>query len=344
MKIHFDTLKGLCNHVFVSLGVPPKDSEIISDVIAKADLYGFKTHGVSRLAYYIRRIKDGLQHTFTPFEVLRSKGGTAIVDGGNGMGQIVAYKSMSMAITKARKYGVGCVTAKNSSHFGICSYYSLMAANAGMIGVVFTNARPAVAPFGGKQPVLGTNPYSIAMPSLSHPFVIDCATSVIQRGHVEEWCRSGAKVPKGVSIPQVESPETLLAMLGNGNAALTVMAEHKGYGLSVAIEMFCAALSNGAYLSDLKGHYEGFNRKPYSLGHFFLAIDPEYFIGIDLFRKKISDIRDELKQSGESVLVAGDLEFEGIEERKSDIEIDNHVYSELQNIAAEFEFYLEKEL
>ena len=342
MKIHFDTLKDFCCHVFIRLGVPAEDSEIVADVIAKADLYGFKTHGVSRLKYYIRRIKDGLQHTFTPFEVLRCKGATAVVDGGNGMGQIVAHRSMSMAIEMASQYGVGCVTAKNSSHFGICSYYSLMAANAGMIGVVFTNARPAVAAFGAKQPSLGTNPYSIAMPSRSHPFVIDCATSTIQRGHVEEWCRHGTSVPRGVSIPQVKSPDTLLAMLQAGSAALTTMGEHKGYGLSVAIEMFCSALSNGAYLSQLKGHYEGFRGKPYNLGHFFLAIDPEYFMGIDLFRKKVSEIRSELKQSGESVLVAGDLEFEGIQNRMDSIDINKDLYRELDQIAIEFDFCLEK--
>jgi len=340
MKIHFDVLKNLSRHVFLSLGVPSEDSEIVADVIAMADLYGFKTHGVNRLRYYIDRIKDSIQHTSTPFAVLSSKPTTAVVDGGNGMGQVVGYRSMSIAIEKALTYGMGLVAATNSSHFGICSYYSLMAAKANMIGIVLTNTRPAVAPFGGKGPLLGTNPYSIAMPSTTYPFVIDCATSTVQRGDVEEWVRTRTVVPEGVSVPSVSSASLLLAMLEKGEAALTPMGKHKGYGLSVAIEMLCSALTNGDAMSQIRGHYEGVDGKPYNLGHIFLAINPSHFIKLETFKKKVSSIRAEIRESGDGVLVGGDLEFDGIEDRFNDIEISDHLYGELKEIAYEFDFYL----
>ena len=259
------------------------------------------------------------------------------------MGQVIASRSMSMAIEKALTYGLGCVVVKNSSHFGICSYYSLIAAKANMIGIVFTNTRPAVAPFGGSVPLLGTNPYSIAIPSTKHPFVIDCSTSIIQRGDVEVWDREKQPVPEGVSIPFVSDASVLLGMLENGEAALSIFGEHKGYGLSVAIEMLCSALTNGDAMREIRGHYEGLKNKSYNLGHLFLVIDPSHFIDIKTFKRKVSSIRSRLKSSGESVLVAGDLELEGVEGRKNAIEINDHVYSELQNIAAEFDFSLEIE-
>jgi L-2-hydroxycarboxylate dehydrogenase (NAD+) len=344
MKIHFDILKELSRHVFLTLGVSAADSETVADVVATADLYGFKTHGVSRLRYYISRIKDGVQHTSTPFRVLSSKSTTAVVDGGNGMGQVVGYRSMLMAIEKALTYGLGCVSVKNSSHFGICSYYSLMAAKAHMIGIVFTNTRPAVAAFGGSRAVLGTNPYSIAIPSSTYPFVIDCSTSIIQRGDVEVWSREKHTVPEGVSSPFVSDASTLLEMLGRGEAALTTFGKHKGYGLSVAIEILCSALTNGDAMSEIRGHYEGYNNKPYNLGHLFLVIDPSHFIDIETFKRKVSSIRTELQESGDSVLVAGDLEFQNIGERMANIEISEPVYQEIVDIASEFDFCLEREL
>jgi L-2-hydroxycarboxylate dehydrogenase (NAD+) len=338
MKIKFELLKKFVSHVFFKLGVPLEDSLIISDVIVKADLYGFKTHGISRLSYYMQRIYDGIQNTSTFFQIVNSSQATAVVDGNNGMGQVVGDKSMKIAIDKASEYGVGCVVAKNSSHFGICSYYSLMAVEKNMIGIVFTNARPSVAAFGGEKAILGTNPFSIGMPSNTHPFLIDCSTSIVQRGNVEVWERNGESVPKDVAIPETENPTDLLKLLQVGQAALKTIGGHKGYGLSVAIELFCSALSNGSALNELKGHYEGLTGVTYDIGHFFLVIDPTHFIDIALFKNKVSEVRKELKKTGDCVLVPGDIEFEN---KSNEIEIDSDLYNEIKIIACQFNYDLE---
>jgi len=338
MKIKFNLLKKFVSHVFVKLGVSLEDSLIVSDVIVKADMYGFNTHGVSRLRYYIQRIYDGIQNSSTLFQIVNSNRAVAVVDGNNGMGQVVGYNSMNMAIERASEYGVGCVVAKNSSHFGICGYYSLMAVEEDMIGVVFTNARPAVAAFGGDKSILGTNPFSIGMPSNTHPFLIDCSTSIVQRGDIEVWEREGRPVSKDVAIPETENPTDLLKLLNVGQAALKTIGGHKGYGLSVAIELFCSALSNGSALGELRGHYEGLKGTSYDMGHFFLVINPSHFIEIELFRNKVSEVRDELKKTGNCVLVPGDIEFEN----KSDkIEINSDLYNEIKNIALQFDYNLE---
>jgi LDH2 family malate/lactate/ureidoglycolate dehydrogenase len=301
-------------------------------------MYGFNTHGVSRLRYYIQRIYDGIQNSSTLFQIINSNYATAVVDGNNGMGQVIGYNSMNMAIEKASEYGVGCVVAKNSSHFGICGYYSLMAVEKDMIGVVFTNARPAVAAFGGDKSILGTNPFSIGMPSNTHPFLIDCSTSIVQRGNIEVWEREGKSVSKDVATPETENPTDLLKLLNVGKAALKTIGGHKGYGLSVAIELFCSALSNGSALSELRGHYEGLKGMPYDMGHFFLVINPAHFIEIELFKNKVSEVRNELKKTGNCVLVPGDIEFEN----KSDkIEINSDLYNEIKDIALQFDYDLE---
>ena len=338
MKIKFESLKKFVSHVFVKLGITLKDSLIISDVIVKSDLYGFKTHGINRLNYYMQRIYDGIQNTSTFFQIINSNRATAVVDGNNGMGQVVGYNSMNMAIDKASEYGVGCVVAKNSSHFGICGYYSLMAVEKDMIGVVFTNARPTVAAFGGEKAILGTNPFSIGMPSNTHPFLIDCATSIAQRGDVEMWERKGEAVPKDVAIPNLMNPTDLLKLLQTGGAALKTIGGHKGYGLSVAIELFCSALSNGSALNELRGHYEGLKGVSYDIGHFFLAINPAHFIDIELFKNKVSEVRDELKKTGNHVLVPVDIEFEN---KSNEIEIDSDLYNEIKDIAFQFNYDLE---
>jgi LDH2 family malate/lactate/ureidoglycolate dehydrogenase len=152
------------------------------------------------------------------------------------------------------------------------------------------------------------------------------------------WERKGEAVPKDVAIPNLINPTDLLKLLQTGEAALKTIGGHKGYGLSVAIELFCSALSNGSALNELRGHYEGLEGAPYDIGHFFLAINPAHFIDIELFKNKVSEVRDELKKTGNHVLVPGDIEFEN---KSNEIEIDSDLYNEIKDIAFQFNYDLE---
>ncbi len=151
--------------VFRGLGVPEEDAHICADVLIASDLQGIETHGVSRLMYYYDRIKAGVQATRTEIEVVSDTETTAVVDGHNGMGHVIAYRSMRLAMDKARRYGLGAVAVRNSTHFGIAGYYPTLATKEGMIGLTVTNARPAIAPTFGTEPMLGTNPIAFAAPS-----------------------------------------------------------------------------------------------------------------------------------------------------------------------------------
>ncbi len=145
-KIPVGTIYDFMVAVFEALGTPLDDARVCSDVLIASDLRGIESHGVGRLKYYYDRIKAGVQFTTTEIEIVKESETTALIDGHHGMGHVIAHRAMSMAIEKAKRYGLGAVTVRNGTHFGIAGYYPLMAAKVGMMGFTVTNARPAIAP------------------------------------------------------------------------------------------------------------------------------------------------------------------------------------------------------
>jgi LDH2 family malate/lactate/ureidoglycolate dehydrogenase len=232
------------------------------------------------------------------------------------MGHVIAYKSMKLAIEKAGRFGMGMVVARNSTHYGIAGYYPLMAVRKNMIGITGTNARPSIAPTFGVENMLGTNPLTFGMPSDEpFPFLLDCATSITQRGKVELYARLGKDLPKGWVIDENGESKTnskeVLKDLISGHAALTPLggigeetAGYKGYG----------------YLKMLLGLKDG-KKVPYSLGHFFIAIDISAFTDPEDFKKTAGNINRELRASkkmpGQNrIFTAGEKEYYTWLERK----------------------------
>jgi LDH2 family malate/lactate/ureidoglycolate dehydrogenase len=313
--------------VFIKVGVPPLDAAICADILIESDKRGIDSHGVGRLKpIYIDRIKEGIQNPVTNFEVVKDNMTAAVIDGHDGMGHVIGKKSMQMAIDKAKKYGMGMVVVRNSTHYGIAGYYASMAAKAGMIGITGTNARPSIAPTFGVENMLGTNPLTIGMPSdEDFPFVLDCATSVSQRGKIEHYERIGKTMPKGWVIDRDGNSETdpsiALAGLTKGSSALAPLggigdetAGYKGYGYATVVEILSAALQQGWFLKALCGTDESGKKIPYHLGHFFMAIDISFFVEIDKFRKTTGDILRELRASvkmpgQDRIYTAGEKEY-----------------------------------
>lgn len=313
--------------VFEKMGVPHEEALICADVLMESDRRGIESHGCNRFkAIYIDRILAGIQNPVTEFDILKETATTAVVDGHDGMGMIVGYKSMQMAIDKAKKYGMGMVTARNSTHYGIAGYYATMATRQGLIGITGTNARPSIAPTFGVENMLGTNPLTFGLPTDEEfPFVLDCATSITQRGKIEYYARTGKDTPKGMVIGQdgcaMTDSKQILTDLTKGNAALAPLggigeelAGYKGYGYATVVEILSAALQAGSFLKSLNGIGEQGEKIPYHLGHFFIAIDPEAFMGIDTFKKTAGDILRDLRASkltpGEDrIYTAGEKEY-----------------------------------
>jgi LDH2 family malate/lactate/ureidoglycolate dehydrogenase len=331
--IPLDTIRSFIADVFVGVGVPKNDAEVCADVLVEADKRGIDSHGIARLkTIYYDRIKAGVQQPVTNFEILRDGPTTAVVDGHDGMGHAIAKRAMQMAIDKAKKYGMGMVAVRNSTHYGIAGYYATMATENNMIGITGTNARPSVAPTFGVENMLGTNPLTIGMPTdEAFPFVIDCATSLAQRGKVEVYARESKQVPDGWVIKSDGTPETdsvqILKDLMTGSAALTPLggigeetAGYKGYGYGTAVEILSSALQAGNFLKTLLGVENG-KKVPCHLGHFFIAIDVNAFIDPAEFKKTAGEILRQLRASNkmpgqEKIYTAGEKEYLAYEERK----------------------------
>lgn len=327
LRIPVETLRRFMEEVFTGLGVPPEDARICQDVLVSSDLRGIDSHGVGRLIMYYERMHEGIQHAQTDMEIVSDRDATALVDGHHGMGHVIAYRAMEMAIEKARRYGLGAVAVRNSTHYGFAGYYPLMATKQDMMGLTVTNARPSVPPTFGVEPLLGTNPITFAAPSdLPYPFVIDAATSITQRGKLEHMDRLGTDAPAGWAINRQGEAATetrhLLDDLLSREAALLPLGGatekyggHKGYGYATMVEILSAALQDGSFMTGLLGFDDQGNRQPYHLGHFFLAIDIEHFIDPAVARAITGSIMRRLQGAErmpgyDRIYVAGEKEYE----------------------------------
>lgn len=324
--ISFDILEKFISEILVKAGIPEKDTSIICDTLLQADKFGFDSHGVNRLKpIYLDRIKEGIINPVTEFEIVRENPGTAVIDGHNGMGQVISYNAMKLAIDKASRLGIGMVVVRNSNHYGFAGYYPLMAVRENMIGITGTNARPSIAPTFGVENMLGTNPLTFGMPTdEDFPFLLDCATSITQRGKIELYAREGKKMPAGWVIDdngesKTDSKEVLEDLI-KGRAALAPLGGsgeetggYKGYGYATVVEILSAALQQGAYLKMLLGIRDG-KKVPYSLGHFFIAVDINSFTEPSDFRKTTGNILREIRGSRkmpgqERIYTAGEKEY-----------------------------------
>ena len=356
MNLDWDTAISFITDAFVGAGVPREDAEICTDVLLESDRRGIESHGCNRFKpIYIDRIKAGIQQPVTEFEIVKETETTAVIDGHHGMGQVIGYKAMSMAIEKAKKYGMGMVAVRNSCHYGIAGYYATMATKAGCIGMTGTNARPSVAPTFGVEGMFGTNPFTIGIPSdEAFDFIFDCATSITQNGKVEYYERIGEDVHPGTIIDSDGKPVegdagVALKKIRNGSAALTTLGGigealggYKGYGFAVAVELMCAALQDGMYGKDLDGKDKDGNIRPYHLGHYFIAIDTNHFLGEELCRKKVGDILRSLRASkkspdAERIYTAGEKEYDIWMERKDKgVPINESVQAEMSRVRDEY--------
>lgn len=331
-KVSFEKLEDFMKRTLIAAGVPKEDAKICAEVLIESDKRGIDSHGIGRLyPIYIARIRDGVIDPVTQVDIVRQGPTTAVLDGNNGMGQVIAKQAMSMAIQKAKKFGMGMVSVRHSNHYGIAGYYATMAAEAGMIGMTGTNARPSIAPTFGVENMLGTNPLTFAIPTDEEfPFVLDCATSITQRGKIEVYERIGKELPAGWVIGADGTPRTdttqVLKDLVSGGAALAPLGGigeelggYKGYGYATVVEILSAALQQGAFLKALSGMQDG-KKVEYNLGHFFLAIDIEAFTSLESFQKTTGDILRELRNSKKApnqdrIYTAGEKEYEAFKKR-----------------------------
>jgi len=316
----------LTKKLFIANGVPEPDAHISAEVLISADLRGIDSHGVSRLPYYIGKLKNKTVNPHPNIKIVRELPATALVDGDNGFGPVVAKKAMEIAIEKAKKVGAGLVSVQRSNHFGIAGYYTMMALKEGMFGIAMTNAVSMVAPTFGAKGMLGTNPISFTAPcGKLKPFVLDMATSAVPMGKIEIALKNQQKIPPGwlygADGEFTDDPSSLfkggaLAPLGGTRE----LGGHKGYGLALMVDILSAVLSDSNYGAKQEG-LMSMRPEPSNVGHFFMAFPVEGFRPLKEFTKTIDEaltaIRESPRAKGqERIYIHGEPEFEFEEERK----------------------------
>ncbi len=340
----------------MKLGMNERDAFISADVLVRADLRGIASHGVQRMGRYYNGIKDGTIIPDARPEVVKQGGGYIWVDAHHSMGQVAAHEAMEKVIEKAKKNGIAMATVFNSNHYGYAGHYAIMALDEDLLGMSLTNSAPLVVPTYGKEAVLGTNPISLAAPTKKNrPFVMDFATSIVARGKIEMYNKKGENIPENWAVDEegevctdpAKVLKNLAERLGGGILPLGGAGEtyggHKGYGLTFMVDILCGVLSGAhfsIYVGSKKKAKEG--EPPYhNVGHFFLAIDPDVFIGKDEFKERMDEIINIVKNSQKAkgqdrIYIHGEKEFE-ITDRylKEGIPLIERVYNDLKNIGQE---------
>lgn len=311
-------LEEFSTKVFLALGIPEEDAKVTAHILAQADLRGIDSHGVARLSIYAKRLKLGLINKHPNIKVVHEKAGGAIVDGDNGLGQVVAHNAMKLCLKKAKENGVAAVGVRNSNHFGIGAYYAMMALEEDMIGIMATNTSPLMAPFGGKEPLLGTNPIAMAVPAGNeYPVVLDMATSLVPRGKIEIFARKREKLPSGWAIDTEGRPTQDPAEALKGT--LLPMGGPKGYGLSMMVDLFAGVLAGAAVGGNIGSLFGNMDR-PQNVGHYMMAIDVGSFRPLDEFKATMDDYIRTIKQSApaqgvKELFLPGEIEFVKTKER-----------------------------
>lgn len=295
---------------FRAVGVPDDHARLIMDNLVRAELRGIDSHGVTRIPIYSERIRRGVVNPRPALRFERRQGGTAVLDGDNGSGAVVGCHANREAIRLAKAHGIGCVVARRSNHYGICSMYTMEAAAQGCLGLSATNASPSMAVWGGRDPVIGTNPLSFAVPAGRHgTIVLDMATSVVARGKVVEKAKRGEPIPEGWALDRAGRPTTDAQ---TAEAGVILPLGPKGSGLAIFVDVLCGVLAGAAYGGLLNNMYRNFS-DPQDIGHFFLAIDIAAFQPPDAFARRIEDMVGRLKASApaeehDEVFMPGEIE------------------------------------
>ncbi len=283
-------LAQLASDVFEHCGVPQADADIGAEVALWAQLHGSDSHGIVHLPLYVRGLLDRTIKAQPAFAINRPMPACAVLDADHGLGLVASRRAIDLAIEIAKQLGLGAVAVRNSSHFGAAGYYADRAAEQGLIGLAFTNAMPAIAPTGGSEGLLGTNPIGAAFPIPgADPVIADMATAVVARSRIRHALAAGQKsIPEGWALDPSGRPTTDPAVAVKGS--LLPIGGPKGYALSLMVEILCSALSDGE--PGFQVTYENMVKRPSNICQFFLVLNPDGFVGSERYGARMTHIAE----------------------------------------------------
>src|SRR5208282_101740 len=292
-KLTKKELLDICENIFTAVHVPREDSKIAANCLVNANLRGVDGQGVRRIRQQVSMIKAGTINPTPRMSFAKECDSTALLDGDHGLGSIVATKAMQESIRKAKQFGTSIVSARNTNDFGMAANYAMLALDQDCVGIVMTNTLPLVAPWGGKAPVLGTNPICVAIPAGEElPIVFDAATSTISHSKIELKFEEGESIPNHWAIDSSGIPTTNAAVALQG--ALTPLGGYKGFGLGLMVDLLTGALSGMASARNVE---ETSLSKKSTIGQFFATIDLSAFCEPSTFKTQVDSLIREIKSS-----------------------------------------------
>jgi LDH2 family malate/lactate/ureidoglycolate dehydrogenase len=351
-KFSADQLQEICVGILNAVGVPDDEAGIVSDCLVAANLRGVDSHGIVLLPRYVRRLRRGVIRPSARINVVHESLSTVLLDGGSSLGPVIGVKAMEMAMGKAKTSGICGVAVSSSEHLGMLAYYSMLAAKRDLIGVVMSNTAPLMAAWGGKSRIIGNNPMSFAFPTNEKPIVLDMATSAAAAGRIRVAKIKGEKIPEGWAIDKYGQPTTDPNAVINPTdpdsaegwvGALLPMGGHKGYGLSIVVDLLCGALAGAKCSPEISSGSEP--SSPRNGGAFVAAIDIERFVPIQHFKERVDKYVQLIKGSPavqSEIFLPGELEFrEEQKRRKEGILIPDKTHQEIEILAKELRLNLE---
>ena len=300
---------GLAADILRAHGVPQEDANLVADSLVQSDLWGHQSHGVLRLPWYVERIRQGAMKAVTAPETLVDTGALLLLDGKDGIGQVLTERARTEAVARAKAHGVGAVGVRNSNHFGTAMYYTRRAAADGCVAILTTNASPAMAPWGGREKLIGTNPWSIAAPYGDSAVAVDIANTAVARGKIYLARQRGETIPDGWALTPEGARTTDAAAAVDG--VILPMAGHKGYAISFMMDILSGALTGSQVGKGVNGPYMADEAS--GCGHMFIAIDVATLGSPEDFQAKVAELIEDVKatplaQGASEIFYPGEIE------------------------------------
>ena len=307
-----------CAALLAARGLPPNEAETVAQSLVHANLRGVDSHGVTRMPIYVDRLERGIVNPRPDIAIVHDRRATLSVDGDNGMGAVVASRALDLALDRVETHGSVTMGIHNSNHYGSGAYYAEKAVRRDMVAFLYSNAPPTMAPWGGVDPYLGTNPYTFAAPAGRFPPVmLDMATSVVARGKIIMAANSGKQIPSGWAIDGdgVETRDAQAALEGS----VLPFGGAKGYGIAMMIDMMAGVMTGAAFGPRIGDLYNTLDA-PQNVGAFIHLVHAGAFQPAEAFKRRMDEMISEIKANRpargiDEVMVPGEIEARMAERR-----------------------------
>lgn len=335
-RVSHERLLDFCTAVYAGVGMPEADARLVADTLVQADLWGHQSHGVLRLGWYLDRVRNKVMNPVTKPGFVVDAGAMALIDGHDGVGHVLTVHATKEAIKRAKAHGIGAVGVRNSNHFGTCMYYTMMGAREGCVMFLTSNGGPAMAPWGGRKKIIGTNPWSVAAPvGPRAPFVVDMANTGVARGKIYLARNKQLPIPLGWAINAAGEPTTDPQEAIDG--IILPMAEHKGYAIAAMVDVLSGVLTGSGFLSAVHSPYKTAEKS--NCGHLMIAMNIEAFQPLKEFNARMEQFVAEIKsvpaaKGFDEVFYPGEIEASNnAKNRKEGISFPDDTLADLKRIA-----------